>query len=173
MMKKTLAIIATVSLLASGCATDNTKPTQDNLQPSQLTNTIILSDNLTINEFEGGRNGLISGVYVPVAESADGIFYDGPSDCVWEELQNKKTKYDGGIWWPKSSKNKPRMYWRLSEKQIIRDERGVPIGGFITSLIIRSGFGHANFFPEITKSELLIKLTPVNKESYPRDQSSL
>lgn len=45
MMKKTLAIIATVSLLASGCATDNTKPTQDNLQPSQLTNTIILSDN--------------------------------------------------------------------------------------------------------------------------------
>jgi len=173
MMKNTLAIIAAVSLLASGCATDNTKPTQDNLQPSQLTNSIILSDNLTINEFEGGRNGLISGVYAPVAESADGIFYDGPSDCVWEELQNKKTKYDGGIWWPKSPKNKPRMYWRLSEKQIVRDERGVPIGGFITSLIIRSGFGHANFFPEITKSELLIKLTPVNKESHPQDQSSL
>jgi len=65
------------------------------------------------------------------------------------------------------------MYWRLSEKQIVRDERGVPIGGFITSLIIRNGFGHANFFPEITNSELLIKLTPVNKESDTQDQSSL
>jgi hypothetical protein len=125
-----------------------------------------LSEIITINTFKSGSNGLVPGTYIPVAENKDGVFYDGPKNCVWENINQGHATYDGGIWWPKEEGRKPRMYWRLAENQLpsLSPEMITQIGvvGYgLSYWIISSGLGHANFFPEISNQTILKSISPV------------
>jgi hypothetical protein len=106
--------------LVAGCAGMDGAATSELAKPARLTSFTLKDDAIgemvSTNAFGSKTTytiGLRRGKYISVFADAEGTYYEGGKDCVYNSIAYYKY-LDGGIWMPnKSSKQEPRFWFYL------------------------------------------------------------
>ena len=116
---KTIIFAILVSLLASCANLDGASPSTFSIPKKSTSFTLTvdaIADMTSTNAFGSAtiyKTGLRAGKYIAVFSDADGTYYQGSKDCLYNSIAFYKN-LDGGIWLPnKGSGQEPRFWFYL------------------------------------------------------------
>lgn len=152
-------MLAVLAIGLAGCNRGDLK--QDLVAPASRTQ-IVLQNDVSYTTVRGigvtWVEGLKSGVYVSEFENEHGIFYRGSGKCVTDKGGMAISQFEGGVWLPKESYEKPKLYYYFD----FDSDTVLKGGGPVIYGIVAAGKGDLTFVPgSVEDPAILSRLTPV------------